>query len=184
MKKIFYLYVVKLFKHAGSKALISISVLIFLGFMEGIGIFMLVPLLQFAGLTGVEKEAEGIFGIIFLFFKNTNIPITLPFVLSFYIIIVSLHSILKKIQTVVNAKIGQEFDFRQKAVSSFLTRFRKNCCFIDSRTCENCCQMLETGSDSDLTVIYKYPGYVFKQMIYGDTRCFVFSIQNQDKKDL
>ncbi len=70
---------------------------VLLGLAEGIGLIMLVPLLQLVGFDGAEKS-DGISSLVRAFFEMTGLPLTLPAILCVYVIILSLHAVAGRYQ--------------------------------------------------------------------------------------
>jgi ATP-binding cassette, subfamily C, bacterial len=79
--------------------------MVLLGLTEGIGLIMLVPLLQLVGFDGAP-EPDGISSLVRGFFEMTGLPLTLPTILCTYVIILSLHAVAGRYQEVLNARIS------------------------------------------------------------------------------
>lgn len=102
-------YITELFLFARLKAVGSLFLMIFLGLTEGIGLLMLIPFLHLLGLA----EVQGTVGVFVAFigdlFRAVGLPLTLPAILCAYIGIVSLHTIAKRYQAILNAEMIHGF---------------------------------------------------------------------------
>jgi ATP-binding cassette, subfamily C, bacterial len=87
------------------RAWISLVMMVLLGLTEGIGLIMLVPLLQLVGFDGGEKP-DGISSLVRGFFETTGLPLTLPTILCVYVLILSLHAVAGRYQEVLNARMS------------------------------------------------------------------------------
>ncbi len=88
---------------------LALILMIFVSLTEGIGLFLLVPLLQLVGLDVQQGALGQIAGYIFLLFNYIGIKPTLGFVLVIYVIIISLNSLFYKLQTTKSSEIQYEF---------------------------------------------------------------------------
>ena len=109
MKNSLRAYLAELFGFAGRRVFYALFLMIFLGLVEGVGILMLIPLMQLAGLTDSGAATGGLSGFMANFFRHAGLPLNITSVLVVYIGIVSLFACLKRGQTVINAKIQQGF---------------------------------------------------------------------------
>ena len=88
---------------------LALALMIFISLTEGIGILLLVPLLQLVGLDVQQGALGQIAGYIFLFFSYVGIKPTLGIVLVIYVIIISANAFLYKLQTLKSSEIQYEF---------------------------------------------------------------------------
>lgn len=89
---------------------VSVLVLMVIGSLtEGIGLLLLVPLLQLVGLDVQQGALGQIAGYISLFFSYVGIKPTLGTVLVIYVIIISVNAFLYKLQTLKSSEIQYEF---------------------------------------------------------------------------
>lgn len=88
---------------------LTVSLMVFISLTEGIGLLLLVPLLQLVGLDvqqgAMGQIAEGIAS----FFAYLNITPTLSVVLLIYVIIISLNAVLIRIQNTQSSQIQYGF---------------------------------------------------------------------------
>ena len=102
-------YLRRFLRFAGWKLGISIALMVLLGFTQGIGLLMLIPLLRVIGI-GDPGASEGhVFTFINNFFQGAGIPLTLPVVLIFYILIVAAQAMAIRYQQVLNAELTNGF---------------------------------------------------------------------------
>jgi ATP-binding cassette subfamily C protein len=102
-------YLRKFVRFAGWKIWIFIALMVLLGFTQGIGLLMLLPLLGIIGI-GDSGAPEGqILTVIKEFFFETGIPLNLPAVLVFYILIVAIQAMATYYQQVLNAELTNGF---------------------------------------------------------------------------
>jgi ATP-binding cassette subfamily C protein len=102
-------YIKELFIFARVKVIGALSLLVFLGLTEGIGLLMLIPFLHLAGVADVGGSGGGFVASIGSFFRASGLPLTLPVILVAYIGIITLHTITKRSQAVLNARIEYGF---------------------------------------------------------------------------
>jgi ATP-binding cassette subfamily C protein len=102
-------YIKELLSFARLKAVAALLLLIFLGLTQGIGLLMLFPFLHLIGLADGRGSTAGYIDFVGHLFQDMGIPLTLPVILCAYIGIVSLHTVAKRWETVLNAEITQGF---------------------------------------------------------------------------
>lgn len=88
---------------------LTLALMVFIGLTEGIGLLLLVPLLQLVGLDVQQGALGQIAGLIAYFFAYIGITPTLAIVLVIYVIIVSLNALLYRLQTLKSSEIEFEF---------------------------------------------------------------------------
>ncbi len=99
-----------LLKGFDKQGFFSLLLFVLLGFFQGIGIVILVPLLSLTGLKGMSSTNESSLIINARKFLSTcHIPITFNSVLILFLVIIFLYSILKYSSTILNSKISQNF---------------------------------------------------------------------------
>lgn len=84
--------------------------MVLLGLTEGVGLVMLVPLLQLIGIGGPE-EADGMTSVVGGLLGTTGLPLTLPTILFAYVTILSIHAMAGRYLEVLNARLS--FGFTQ-----------------------------------------------------------------------
>lgn len=87
----------------------AILLMVLIGLTEGIGLLLLVPLLQLIGLDVQQGALSGISVYISSFFSYFNIIPTLPVVLIIYVIVISLNAYFIKMQTNKTSQVQYEF---------------------------------------------------------------------------
>jgi ATP-binding cassette, subfamily C, bacterial len=92
-------------KYAGRKAWIYFVITVLLGFTEGVGLLMLIPLLHLIGFYEGGKSDKASL-LVKAFFDMTGLPLTLLTILCVYIVIVSAHTIASRYQEVLNARLS------------------------------------------------------------------------------
>lgn len=102
-------YIKELLSFARLKAVAASLLLIFLGLTQGIGLLMLFPFLHLIGLADGQGSTSGYIDFVGDLFQDMGIPLTLPVILCAYIGIVSLHTVVKRWETVLNAEIIHGF---------------------------------------------------------------------------
>ncbi len=100
-------YLTQLFHRSGSKAVLSIALLIATGLTGGVGLLMLIPFLQMIGI--VESEPTGIVAYIGQFWKYIGLPMNLATVLLVYAGVVSLYSVAQRGSTILTSKLCHAF---------------------------------------------------------------------------
>ena len=91
--------------YAGIRAWMSLVMMVLLGLTEGVGLIMLIPLLRLVGFDGAEKS-DRISSLVGRLFDMTGLPLTLPAILSVYVIILSIHAVAGRCQEVLNARMA------------------------------------------------------------------------------
>lgn len=106
----FLIYLKKLFKFSGAKIYIYTVLAFFLGLIQGISIFMLIPLLSMAGIINRSSIPDNaLLQYLISLFSHYSLPIRLIIVLLIYILIISLHSISEKYKSITGTEIQQGF---------------------------------------------------------------------------
>ncbi len=102
-------YIRTLFSAMPKEAALALSLMILLAFTEGVGILLLVPLLQVVGLDVEEGALGTIADFISKAFALLGVEPNLPQVLILYVAIVSIRSLLARWQTVTSIRIQHSF---------------------------------------------------------------------------
>ena len=107
--KLLFSYLRTFLHYAGWKVWVSISLMVLLGFTQGIGLLMLLPFLKIIGIG--DSGTSGGPGIAWIenFFIDTGIPLNLPVVLILYILIVTTQALATRYQQVLNAELVNGF---------------------------------------------------------------------------
>jgi ATP-binding cassette subfamily C protein len=92
-------------KYAGRKAWISFIMMVLLGFTEGVGLIMLIPLLHLIGFDGGgTSDRTSLF--VRAFFNKTGLPFSLETILCAYLIIVGTHAVANRYLEVLTARLS------------------------------------------------------------------------------
>lgn len=102
-------YIKELSIFARLKAFVALFLLVILGLTEGVGLMMLIPFLHLAGVAGGGGSGGNFMVFIADLFRAVDLPLTLPVVLCAYVGIITLHTIAKRYQAVLNAGIEHGF---------------------------------------------------------------------------
>ena len=98
-------YLTSFLQYTGGKAYISLLIMVLLGLSEGVGLIMLIPLLQLIGFDGAEKS-DRIFLLVRDLFETTGLPLTLPTILCVYVVILGLHAVASRYQEGLNTRLS------------------------------------------------------------------------------
>jgi ATP-binding cassette subfamily C protein len=102
-------YITTLTELMGWKVALALGLMICLGLTEGVSLLMLIPLLQLVGLDVQQGSIARVAGFISSFFSAIGIRPTLISVLCVYILIVIIHSLLRRWETAVSLTLEHEF---------------------------------------------------------------------------
>jgi len=94
------------------KVALALGLMICLSLMEGISLLMLVPLLHLVGLDVQQGSIGRLAELVFSFFSTLGIRPTLIAVLAIYLVIVVIHSLLRRWETAVSLVLEHEFVVR------------------------------------------------------------------------
>lgn len=102
-------YIAILTKLMPRKSALALALMVIISLTEGIGLLLLVPLLQLVGLDVQQGALGQIAGIISSFFTYAGIKPTLGVVLVIYVVIISLNAFFYRLQTLKSSEIQYEF---------------------------------------------------------------------------
>jgi ATP-binding cassette, subfamily C, bacterial len=108
----FRIYLITLMNSMSWKVALSLGLMVSLGLMEGISLLMLVPLLQLVGLDVQQGTLGRIAEFVSSIFSTIGVKPTLISVLGFYVVIVVIHSLLKRLESSVSLTLQYEFVVR------------------------------------------------------------------------
>jgi ATP-binding cassette subfamily C protein len=94
------------------KVTLALGLMVCLGLTEGVSLLMLVPLLQLVGLNVQQGTLGRIAELISSIFANIGLQPTLIIVLGFYVLIIVIHSLLKRWENSVSLTLQYEFVVR------------------------------------------------------------------------
>ncbi|WP_454193068.1 ABC transporter ATP-binding protein [Paenibacillus sp. Marseille-Q7038] len=108
MKDLFY-FIRKMHHFAGMKLYINMSMTLFISLLDGIGIYLIVPLLSIIGIFNTNLDGIPLISLLQDFINSWSFELNLPMVLALYVMIVGGQALLQRSQTLLNAKILQGF---------------------------------------------------------------------------
>ncbi|NYE03843.1 ATP-binding cassette subfamily C protein [Bacillus niacini] len=94
---------------AGKILYINLIGMVFISLFEGIGIFLLIPLINLTGILGLNTESNPTLSWITSLFNNLPKTLSLSIILGIYILIIFAQSYFQRKQTILNVKIQQGF---------------------------------------------------------------------------
>ncbi len=97
-------------RYARGKAVVSLLLLIVLGLAQGIGLFMLIPLLHLIGFGGAA-DSGGVTAFIGRSLAGLGLPLTLPAILGMYVALVASCAVASRFRDVLNMEIVQGFTY-------------------------------------------------------------------------
>jgi ABC-type multidrug transport system fused ATPase/permease subunit len=153
----------RLFIRFGKRKLwVSLALMILLGFTQGIGLLMLVPLLR---IIGVGDSAEGggqEFSFIRDFFHETGIPLTLPVVLVLYFLLVVVQASATYYQSVLNSELVNGFTLHLRTRFNQALTYTKWMSFVSTKASDFIHVLTsEIGRIAGTTQLFlSLPGYV------------------------
>jgi len=119
---LFWSYIRTVWRYAPGKAIISLVLLIVLGLAEGIGLLLIIPMLQLIGI-GSTAGAGGISAFIGRLLGLAGLPFTLPVILGVYVVLVATSAAASRYRDVLNMEIIQGFThFLRNDLYEALTR--------------------------------------------------------------
>jgi ATP-binding cassette subfamily C protein len=119
---LFWSYLLAVCRYARWKAVISLTLLIALGLAEGIGLLMIIPLLQLIGF-GSTAGSGGITAAIGHLLALAGLPLTLPAILCVYVVLVATSAVASRFREVLNVEIVKGFtNFLRNDLYAALTR--------------------------------------------------------------
>ena len=107
---LFWPYLLAVCRHARGKAVVSLLLLIVLGLAQGIGLFMIIPLLHLIGLGGAA-DSGGVTAMIARSLARLGLPLTLPAILGVYVALVASSAVGSRFRDVLNMEIVQGFTY-------------------------------------------------------------------------
>jgi ATP-binding cassette subfamily C protein len=107
---LFWSYMVAVCRYGRGKAVVSLLLLIILGLAQGIGLFMIIPLLHLIGLGGAA-DSSGITACIGRSLARLGLPLTLPAILCVYVALVAGCALASRCRDVLNIEIVQGFTY-------------------------------------------------------------------------
>jgi ATP-binding cassette subfamily C protein len=114
-------YIKSFIRFARWKVVFSLGLGIFLGLTEGVGLFMLIPLMEIVGIGGHSGKGEGVAAFVGKTMGMFGIPLTLFTVLCVYVALIALQSYANRLSQVINAELVSGYTcFLQNRIYSVL----------------------------------------------------------------
>jgi len=107
---LFWPYMSAVCRYARGKAAVSLLLLIVLGLAQGIGLFMIIPLLHLIGFGGAA-DSGGVTAFIGRSLAWLGLPLTLPAILCIYVALVASSAVASRFRDVLNMEIVQGFTY-------------------------------------------------------------------------
>ncbi|WP_422659338.1 ABC transporter ATP-binding protein [Paenibacillus sp. EC2-1] len=108
MKDLFY-FIRKMHHFAGVKLYINMIMTLFISLLDGIGIYLIVPLLSIIGVFETNLDGIPLVSTLQNFINSWSFELNLPMILALYVLIVGGQALLQRSQTLLNGKILQGF---------------------------------------------------------------------------
>lgn len=108
MKDLFYFFR-KLRRVAGVRLYINMFMTLFISLLDGIGIYLIVPLLSIIGVFQTNMDGVPLISSLLDLIKSWSFELNLPIVLALYVVIVGGQALLQRSQMLLNSKILQSF---------------------------------------------------------------------------
>ncbi|MET3847082.1 ABC transporter ATP-binding protein [Paenibacillus sp. OAE614] len=108
MKDLFY-YIRKIQRVAGGKLYLNMSMTLLISLLDGIGMYLIVPLLGMIGLLQMDSGSLPFLAPFTGLIHSWSLQLSLPLVLAVYVLILGGQALLQRSQTLLNARIIQSF---------------------------------------------------------------------------
>lgn len=108
MKDLIY-FIRKMHSMAGFKLYLNLCMILVISILDGIGIYLIVPLLGVIGLLQMDMSGVPLVSTLMNFTESWSLQLNLPMVLAFYIVMVGGQAFLQRSQNLLNASILQRF---------------------------------------------------------------------------
>ncbi|AOZ92671.1 ABC transporter ATP-binding protein [Paenibacillus crassostreae] len=108
MKDLFY-FIRKMHHVAGFRLYINMSMTLLISLLDGIGIYLIVPLLSIIGVFDMSMDGVPLISSLLDIIESWSFELNLPIVLAVYVVIVGGEALLQRSQTLLNARILQNF---------------------------------------------------------------------------
>ncbi|ANY73369.1 multidrug ABC transporter [Paenibacillus ihbetae] len=108
MKDLFY-FIRKMHGTAGFKLYLNMCMILVISILDGIGIYLIVPLLGVIGVFQTDLNGVPLVSTLTDLADAWSLQLNLPVVLGIYVVIVGGQALLQRSQTLLNAKILQRF---------------------------------------------------------------------------
>ncbi len=102
-------FVKALLRRSRLRAAMALISLVLLGMTEGVGIIMLIPFLRLAGIGETGDSPSGIVGLVEGLLRRGNLPLSLPVVLTVFVLLITFRALLQRLQSLLNSDIEHSF---------------------------------------------------------------------------
>lgn len=99
----------KLYASAGSLLFVYLLLMLVVSSLEGVGIFLIIPLLSIIGAFDLDGDAIPFIADAMRKLEEWNIPLNLPVVLFIYVLLVGGQALLQRNQTILSERIEQRY---------------------------------------------------------------------------
>ena len=122
MKNILF-FLKKLQEFTGCKIYLSLFLTILISSLEGIGIYLLVPMLAIIGLIDLTIDSVFPISVVFNWLEDLPFQLNLSFILIIYFILIAGQALLQRTQTIINSSLQQAFirNLRLEAYQSLIS---------------------------------------------------------------
>jgi ABC-type multidrug transport system fused ATPase/permease subunit len=108
MKDLFY-FIRKMRHVAGIRLYINMSMTLLISLLDGIGIYLIVPLLSIIGVFELNMDSVPLISSLLDVINSWSFELNLPIVLALYVVIVGGQALLQRSQFLLNSRILQSF---------------------------------------------------------------------------
>lgn len=116
MKDILY-FLKQIHTYSGKVLYINMIAMILIGLLDGIGILLLIPIINMTGMVNFDAEGTSIAGV-FRFLQEIPATVGLPVILGIYVLVVLFYHLVERQITIRNTKIQHGF-FRHMRVETY-----------------------------------------------------------------
>ncbi|GAB1793272.1 ABC transporter ATP-binding protein [Priestia megaterium] len=102
-------FIKRIHNYSGKILYINLICMILIGFLESVGVFLLIPLIGLTGIFDISTEGIPFLGWITELFSGVPETISLLIILGVYVLLMTGQSIFKRNQTVLGVRIQQRF---------------------------------------------------------------------------
>ncbi|MEK3991751.1 ABC transporter ATP-binding protein [Robertmurraya sp. FSL R5-0851] len=108
MKFLIY-YLKKLHQYSGLILYLNLVAMIFLSLIEGVGLLLLIPLINFSGILNINMTGDTKLSFIYSFFNTFSVEAGLLIILTIYLVLMLSQGVFQRNQQILNTKIQQGF---------------------------------------------------------------------------
>src|SRR6476469_8839575 len=121
MKHVLY-FTKRIHSFSGKILYINLIAMMLISLIEGVGIFLLVPLIGLTGIIDVNIQENSFLSGLFMFFQGIPQSLSLVIILGVYVFLMIGQSYFQRSQAILNTKIQQSFTrhLREETYKAFL----------------------------------------------------------------